>query len=191
MWTRAFSSLSVYSRSRKLCMIIIIPAYIRTSLDSYFCLTTLALNVRSSVQICDDSLYVHIRLDRLCLPLSLWTAILVFGYIVTYCRYICTSLDPCLSLSFSLNASISVWLSVTDCTCSGTSLDPRCSLSFSVSQCPGMLSVILCVYGRLLICISFSLFVSKYLYHCPTILWSTGCGSLDRLCFSFFSEYLF
>ena len=87
-----------------------------------------------------------------------------------YCHwlhvYICTSLGPGVSLTFSLWIPISVFgYVVTDCTCIGTSLH----LSFSLSQCPGILLVNLRVYVRLLIGISLSLFVAECVKQCPTI----------------------
>ena len=57
-----------------------------------------------------------------------------------------------------------------NCKSIGTSLDLRYSLSFCLSQCTGILSVILRVYVRPLIRISFSLIMSEFVYQCPAIL---------------------
>ena len=60
---QASSVRSMCSSAVENICIIINSACIRTSLDLYFCLSlSLALNVRSSVRICYDSLYVHTRL---------------------------------------------------------------------------------------------------------------------------------
>ena len=98
---QAHSARSVSNSAlENLCMIIIIPACIRTSLDSYFCLISLALNVRSRVRIYYDSLYVHIRL------LIVFVFLFLSEYMqycsakfVTDCRCIFPSLGPCFSLS--------------------------------------------------------------------------------------------
>ena len=80
---------------------------------------------------------------------------------VTDCRCIFPSLDPCFSLSVWTPLLVFSCI-VTDCTWKGTCLDPRFSLSFALSvSVRGVLLVILRVYVRLLIRISFSLFVSK------------------------------
>ena len=150
------STRSVCNRALKnWCIIIIIlnSAYIPTSLYSYFCLSLFGSECPLQ---CPDMLWLivcaYASLDHVCFSLSLWTSVVVFGYIVFDCRFIFPSLDPCFSLSFFLNTSISVrlychWLYVN-----------RFFLSVSVS---GMLSVILRLYVRLLICISFSFFDSK------------------------------
>ena len=71
--------------------------------------------------------------------------------------YICTSLGPGVSLTFSLWIPLSMFgYVVTDCACIGTSLH----LSFSLSQCPGILLVKLRVFVRLLmvfLCLSLSM----------------------------------
>ena len=83
---------------------------------------------------CPDMLWLYVcaytSLDRVWFSLSLWRSVVVFGYIVTDCRCIFPSLDPCFSLSLSLNTSISVRLY---CYWLGTCLDPRFSLSFALS----------------------------------------------------------
>ena len=118
---------------------------------------------------CPDMLWLvvcaYTSLDRVWFSLSLWRSVVVFGYIVNDCRCIFPSLNPCFSLSLSLSLWIPLFVSgyfVTDCTCIGTCLDPRFSLSFSLSvSVSGILSVIVRVCVRLLICMSFSLIVSK------------------------------
>ena len=102
----------------------------------------------------------------LCVFFSLNICISVGLYCHWLYVYICTSLGPGVSLTFSLWIPISVFgYVVTDCTCIGTSLH----LSFSLSQCPGILLVNLRVYVRLLIGISLSLFVAECVKQCPTI----------------------
>ena len=90
---------------------------------------------------------VYVRLlIRVCLSLCVWISFSVFGYGVTNCTCIGTSLDPRFSLSlffyFSLDSyfflSHSVWMylpmsgyTITLCRCICTSLDPPFSLCFS------------------------------------------------------------
>ena len=153
-WARSVSNRAL----QNVCMSIIIPVYIRTSLDSHFCLTSLAQNVRSNVRICDDSLYVHISL--LSFSLNICRSVRLYCHWLSV--YISVSWSVFLSLSLSL--WIPLWVFgyiVTDCTWIGTCTDPRFSLFLSVSV-SGILSVIIRVYVRLLIPISFSLFVSEY-----------------------------
>ena len=63
-----------------------------------------------------DSLYVHILLFFALVILSLWISVLVFGgYIVTHWSCICTSLDPCFSLSYLWMLLSVLCYIVTDC----------------------------------------------------------------------------
>ena len=79
----------------------------------------------------------YTSLDRVWFSLSIWRSVVVFGYIVTDCRCIFPSLDPCFSLTLSLWIPQLVFgYIVTDCTWIGTCLGPRFSLSFSLSECP-------------------------------------------------------
>ena len=112
---------------------------------------------------CPDMLWLIVctdtSLDRVWFSLSIWRSVVVFGYIVTDCRCIFPSLDPCFSLSFSLNTSISVrlychWLFVRRYVSWSTFLSLSFVMSVSVS---GVLSVNLRVYVRLLIRTSVSL----------------------------------
>ena len=77
---QARTSRSVWnSVLEKWCMIIIIPACIYTSLDSYFRLISLALNFRSRFRICNDSLYVHIVFFSFRFVLCLRIYVIMFG----------------------------------------------------------------------------------------------------------------
>ena len=92
-------------------------------------------------------------------------------YIVTRCTCMCTSIDPCLSVSFPLNAFTNVrlychWLYVY----SYVSWSAFVSVFLCLSQCPRILSVILRVYLCHLIHVFLSLFVSECVYQCPAIL---------------------
>ena len=84
---------------------------------------------------------------------------------------ICTSLAPCVSLSFSLNTSLSVWLY---ChwlfTYRGTSLDPRFSLSFSLSVSVSGYSIgnSMCIHTSLGSYFFLCLWMCRY--QCPAIL---------------------
>ena len=75
----------------------------------------------------------YTSLLRVSYSLSLWISVLVFGYIVTHWTCICTSLDPCFSLS-SLWMPLSVFGNiVTDFPCIVLSLDLHFYLCFSLS----------------------------------------------------------
>ena len=133
---------------------------------SWFVLLSLSLFGSECPFQCPDMLWLivcaYASLDHVCFSLSLWRSLVVFGYIVTDCRCIFPSLDPCVSLSFSLNTSISVrlychWLFVRRYVSWSTFLSLSFVMSVSVS---GVLSVNLRVYVRLLIRISFSLSLS-------------------------------
>ena len=108
----------------------------RTSLDfSFFLFLCLLMSVPLSSYI---KLWLivpaYTSLLRVSYSLSLWISLLVFGsYIVTHWTCICTSLDPCFSLS-------SVWMLlsvfgniVIDCPCIVSSLDLHFYLFFSLS----------------------------------------------------------
>ena len=114
---------------------------------------------------------VYTSLDRVCFSLFLWISVLVFGYVVIHCTCICTSINPCLSVSFPLNASTNVrlychWLYVY----SYVSWSAFFSVFLCLSQCPRILSLILRVYLCHLIHVFLSLFVSECVYQCPAIL---------------------
>ena len=78
----------------------------------------------------------------------------VSGYIITHCRFKCAFLDPCFSLSFSLNVFIRArlfwdWLYVYRYVCWSSflsfSLSVSAYISVCLSQCPNILSII-CMY---------------------------------------------
>ena len=150
---------SVCRSAVKNISLLILRVYVRlligTSVSLY-----LALNVRSSVRICYDSLYVHMRpLDDVCF--SLWFIVCAYASLDD----VCFSLSLCAHtvVVFSLNTSISVrlychWLYANRYVFWSTFFHLILSLFVSVS---GILSVILRVYVLLLLFISFSLFVSK------------------------------
>ena len=90
---------------------------------------------------------------------------LVSSYIMTYCTYTCTSLDPCFSLSFWIWMSLPVSSHIfTHCIC--TSLDPCLSFSFHPILFPAFslnVSISVWLHDHLLLAyiyISFSLWMS-------------------------------
>ena len=118
-------------------------AFIRTSLDfSFFLFVCLRMSVPLSSCI---KLWLivsaYTSLLRVSYSLSLWISVLVFGgYIVTHWTCICSSLDPCFSLS-SLWMLLSVFGNiVTDCPYTVLSLDMHVCLCFS-------LAVSICAYS--------------------------------------------
>ena len=163
-------------------------ACICRSLGSIFPL--LCLSVTVSGYIITHCMSIYVSPLCFCVFFSLNICISVGLYCHWLYVYICTSLVPCGSLTFSLWIPLSVFgYIVTDCTCIGTSLH----LSLSLCQFPGILLVNLRVYVRLLIGISLSLFVSECVKQCPTILSLivvvSQCRSLDSCCsLSFLSE---
>ena len=74
----------------------------------------------------------YTSLLRISSSLSLWISVLVLGYIVTHWTCICTSLDPCFSLS-SLRVPLSIFGNIgTHCSCIiSSSFDPHFDLYFS------------------------------------------------------------
>ena len=118
----------------------------------------------------------HTSLDRICFSLFLWISVVVIGYIITHCTCVCQSLDSCFFLCFSFNAYIvtgcsSIDTSLDPCLslflfCFSQCFYPcttimsllgrvkvrlliRVSLSvfvLSVRLCPGILSVISCIW---------------------------------------------
>ena len=109
----------------------------------------------------------------LCVFFSLSICIIVGLYCHWLYVYICTSLVPCVSLTFSLWMPLSVFGSiVTDCTCIGTSLHLSFSLSlfYSVSVSWYITGRSACIRTSLVFCFLGSLFVSHCVKQCPTIL---------------------
>ena len=97
--------------------------YVFVSECLYYCAATLWLFTVSA----------YTSLLRVSYSFSIWISVLVFGYIVTHWTCICTSLDPCFSLS-------SLWMPlpvfgkiVTDCPCIVSFLDLHFYLCFSLS----------------------------------------------------------
>ena len=145
----------------------------------------------------------------------------VSGNFITHCRCACTSLDQCLSLFLSECLSLFGYV-VTNCTCIGTSLNPRFSLSLFLSvslsvsgyiignlhvceqarsagrprcDCAKERLLLFCfvlflnMRVRLLIDISYFLFRAEWLYQFSDIFWLIVCPStsLGCVCFSHFS----
>ena len=71
--------------------------------------------------------------------LSLWIFILVIDYIITHCACICPSLYACFSLSLWIPVLVFGYI----VSFIGNSLFPRFSFSLCLSQCVGIISVIL------------------------------------------------
>ena len=127
-----------------LCVIIIISVSIRTSLDSYFCLICLALYFRSRVRICYDSLYVHILLFIVIFIPSLSEyphecSAILWLIVRVYVRFLIHFFLSSLLMPLSVFGYI-----VTDCPCIGSSLDLHFSLCLYLSQYPRILPLILC-----------------------------------------------
>ena len=77
---------------------------IRTSLHSYFSV----FRADCLYQFWEILLLIACRytsLDCICFSLSLWTSVVVIGYIITHCMCICQSLDSCL---FSVSLSVPI-----------------------------------------------------------------------------------
>ena len=81
----------------------------------------------------------YVMTHRMCMYVSchsLWISVEVFGYIVTDCRCIFPSLDPCFSLSLSLSLSLNTSMSVRlYCHCSYVNIYVYWSAFLSLSVC--------------------------------------------------------
>jgi len=128
----------------------------------------LSLNVCTSVQLYYDSLYVRILLFIVILILLLseypHESAILWLIVRVYVRLLMHVFQSSLWMPLSVFGYI-----VTDCPCIGSSLDPHFSVCFYLSQYPRILPLILRVYVRHFTCVSISLFVFECVHQCPNI----------------------